>query len=262
MGLLFIISTLFCLSLSLSLSLVDRYSCLPTYPAPTTQTFRTGLESGVPSGSTLDRPRTGILSDCDKENEILSSAFAGPKNGLDAGVVGLVDPEPSPALQQLSSEVEVPKGEAMKSIASSAAITILLVVGILELCPCYGLLLRTRNRRVYTDPRCSRHPSVGRQTTPCDPIPTINNQRLFHIQRPYYPRNRMVLRHAGPVGDCQWSSADTRLAAHVRPWRDLLPPERLMWHCWVWDAMRVFDSWLGLRKGELHARGLYTRGVA
>lgn len=135
MGLLFIISTLFCLCLCLFLSLMG-YVCLPTYPAPTTQIFRTGLESGVPLGSVLDCPRTGIFSDCDNGSKMLSSAFAGPKNGLDAGVIGLVDPEPSPALQQLSSEVEVPKGEAMKSIASSAAFAILPAVSILDLCPC------------------------------------------------------------------------------------------------------------------------------
>lgn len=80
----------------------------------------------------------------------------------------------------------------------------------------------------------------------------------------------MVSWHAGAVGDCQWSSARGGLAAHVRPWRDILHPERFT-RCVLGLGMgrdhffpRLIHAWFEESGGNecFQAGGLYTRGVA
>lgn len=116
---------------------------LPTYPAPTTQIFLTGLhggklcsEQGVSQSAGSENP--GEFNECDS---VRSSPFDGPKKGLDAGVVGLVEP-----LQQLSSEV--PRGEAIRSIVTSWS------TAILSFCSCFcfmGFVLEG-SAGLYTPP--------------------------------------------------------------------------------------------------------------
>lgn len=114
------------LHFSSSLILDTGHTSLPTYPAPTTQIFLTGLhggklcsEQGISQSAESDNP--GEFNEC---NSIRSSPFDGPRKGLDAGVVGLVEP-----LQQLSSEV--PRGEAMNSIAMSRS------MAMFSVCSCF-----------------------------------------------------------------------------------------------------------------------------